>query len=92
MDGFEKWRHKRFIRGTHTYAETDLREAWQESAKIHTEQERKRIVAMLKEWRRHHGIMSDPKSMHYTMCIEEILNDLADRIEDVPETDFGNIR
>jgi hypothetical protein len=45
------------------------------------QQERKQTVDMLKEWHRHHGIMSDPKSMNYTMCIEEILLKLADRIE-----------
>jgi hypothetical protein len=36
--------------------------------------ERARIVGMLKEWKRHKDIMSDPKSVHYSMCIEEILD------------------
>ncbi len=35
--------------------------------------ERLRIVGMLKEWKRHHDLMGDPKSLHYSQCIEEIL-------------------
>lgn len=40
--------------------------------------DRKKTVDMLREWKRHHDIMSDPKSLHYSMCIEEILDKLED--------------
>ena len=40
--------------------------------------ERDRIVTMLKEWKRHQDIMSDPKSFHYSMCIKEILDRMAE--------------
>ncbi len=48
--------------------------AWQEAER--------RTVKMLQEWKRHHAIMSDPKSLHYSLCIEEILHKLTDRIEE----------
>lgn len=80
MDEFEKWleRHKQLLFRPDQYTLASVKDAWNDSEPHWREQERKRIVGMIREQATKYAVMGNPLDSIYK---SDALYELADRIE-----------